>query len=129
MNTIVITYLVYLAISIVLTVWVANTLSKNGEIFLIDVFSGNADLARSVNHLLVVGFYLINLGFISKALRTNLTIDTARASIEVLSAKVGTVLLILGVMHFFNLYVFSRMRRRSMLVDALPPVSPDACAS
>ena len=58
-----------------------------------------------------------------------LEIDTARVSIEVLSAKVGTVLLILGVMHFFNLYVFSRMRRRSMLLDALPPVSPDACAS
>ena len=62
-------YLGYLAISIGLTVWVARTLSKNGRVFLIDSFLGNQELADSVNHLLVVGFYLINVGYISLALK------------------------------------------------------------
>ena len=62
MNTITVTYLSYLAISISLTIWVAQTLHKNGRVFLIDVLQGNESLADSVNHLLVVGFYLINLG-------------------------------------------------------------------
>ena len=59
------TYLIYLALSIALTIWVARTLHKNGRVFLVDVFHGNETLADSVNHLLVVGFYLVNIGFVS----------------------------------------------------------------
>jgi len=112
MNTIVITYLTYLAISIALTVWVAQTLHKNGRIFLVDVFHGNEALADSVNHLLVVGFYLINMGYVSLALKLEENLESAREGIEALSWKVGLVLVVLGGMHFFNLYVFSRIRRR-----------------
>src|ERR687884_967152 len=111
MNTIVVTYLSYLGISVALTVWVAQTLHKNGRIFLVDVFHGNEALADSVNHLLVVGFYLINLGYVTLALRIGYDVENARAGIEALSWKVGLVLIVLGAMHFFNLFVFSRIRR------------------
>ena len=113
MNTVVITYLIYLGISIALTVWVARTLSKNGRIFLVDVFHGNEGLADSVNHLLVVGFYLINFGYVSLALKLSENLETAREGIEALSWKVGLVLVVLGAMHFFNLFVFSRIRKRT----------------
>ena len=119
------TYLIYLAISIGLTVWVARTLHKNGRVFLVDVFHGNEPLADSVNHLLVVGFYLINFGYVSLALKLAESVQTTQASIEALSVKVGMVLLVLGGMHFFNLLVFSRMRRRASLVNGPPPVPPD----
>ncbi|HEX2211598.1 MAG TPA: hypothetical protein VHG93_28180 [Longimicrobium sp.] len=110
MDVTVITYAVYLAISIALTVWVARTLFTNGQRFLVDVFGGDQELAVSVNHLLVVGFYLINFAFVCLMLRMNTEVITARGSVESLAQKVGTVLLILGGMHFFNLYVFARMR-------------------
>src|SRR6266550_8144234 len=126
MSVEIITYLVYLAISIALTVWVAHTLHKNGRIFLVDVFHGNEPLADSVNHLLVVGFYLINLGFVSLALKLGYDISTPKEGIEALSVKVGTVMLVLGGMHFFNLLIFSRMRRRATMRNAPPPVYPDA---
>src|SRR3954447_17847255 len=126
MNIEVVTYLLYLAISIGLTVWVAHTLHKNGRIFLVDVFHRNEPLADSVNHLLVVGFYLINLGFVSMALKLGYTISSPQEGIEALSVKVGTVMLVLGVMHFFNLLIFSRMRHRATRQNAPPPVSPDA---
>jgi hypothetical protein len=113
MNQIIIfTYLMYLCISIALTIWVAQTLHKNGRVFLVDVFHGNEALADSVNHLLVVGFYLINLGYVSLALRIGYDVPSMREGIEALSWKVGLVLVVLGGMHFFNLYVFSRIRRR-----------------
>jgi hypothetical protein len=121
MDVTVITYAIYLAISIALTVWVARTLFANGHAnrlgltrfsrFLVDVFGGDEDLAVSVNHLLVVGFYLINFAFVCLALRMDVTVLTTRGSVEALARKIGTVLLILGMMHFFNLYVFARMRR------------------
>ena len=125
MNVVVASYGFYLAISVALTVWVARTLHKSGRIFLVDVFHGNEPLADSVNHLLVVGFYLINLGYVSLALKLGYTISTAKEGIEALSVKVGTVLLVLGAMHFFNLFIFSRMRRRASLVNGPPPVPPD----
>ncbi len=119
------TYLVYLTISIALTIWVARTLHKNGRVFLVDVFHGNEDLADSVNHLLVVGFYLINFGYVSLALKLGYAVETAQAGIEALSVKVGMVLIVLGAMHFFNLFIFSRMRRRASIVNGPPPVPPD----
>lgn len=120
------TYLLYLTISIALTIWVARTLHKNGRVFLVDVFHGNEPLADSVNHLLVVGFYLINLGYVSLALKLGYDVQTAQHGIEALSVKVGMVLIVLGGMHFFNLFIFSRMRRRSNVLNGPPPVAPDA---
>src|SRR5262245_34346458 len=127
MNYVVFTYLIYLAVSVTLTVWVARTLHRNGRVFLVDVFHGNESLADSVNHLLVVGFYLINFGYVSLALKLGYDIVNMQGAIEALSWKVGTVLVVLGGMHFINLYVFSRIRRRSVLAYAPPPVFPDGC--
>jgi hypothetical protein len=125
MSVEIMTYLVYLAISIALTVWVAHTLHKNGRVFLVDVFHGNEPLADSVNHLLVVGFYLINLGYVCLALKLGYVLASAQEGIEALSVKVGMVLIVLGGMHFFNLFIFSRMRRRVTLRNSPPPVAPD----
>jgi hypothetical protein len=111
--TIVVTYMVYVLISVALTVWVAHTLHKNGRIFLVDVFHGNEPLADSVNHLLVVGFYLINLGYVSLALKLGYAPLNAQEGIEALSWKVGMVLVVLGGMHFFNLFFFNYLRKRS----------------
>lgn len=122
---IVVSYIVYLLISINLTIWVARTLHKRGAIFLVDAFHGNSELAAAVNHLLVVGFYLVNLGFVSLALKTGATIVTTRAAIEMVSDKVGAAMLILGAMHFLNLYIFARIRRRGMTAPH-PPFAPDA---
>jgi hypothetical protein len=104
-------YLIYLAISLGVTVWVARTLHDNGRIFLVDAFHGNTALADSVNRLLVVGFYLINVGYVAESLASNRRVDTLRAAIELVSDKIGMILLVLGAMHFFNLYLFNRFRR------------------
>jgi hypothetical protein len=126
MNYVVCTYALYLAISIALTVWVARTLHKNGRLFLVDAFHGNEALADSINHLLVVGFYLMNVGYVSLALKYGDKASNLQDLLEVLSTKIGAVLLILGAMHFFNLYVFSKMRKRALLHGAPPPIPPQA---
>lgn len=125
-NYAVASYLGYLVLSIGLTVWVARTLSKNGRVFLVDLFNANAELADSVNHLLVVGFYLINIGYVTLALKYGARPTDMPGMIESLSTKVGLVLIVLGVMHFFNLYIFTKMRRRGQMRFQKPPVSPDA---
>lgn len=120
------TYLFYLAISTGLTVWVGRTLYRNGAVFLVEVFAEEG-LAKAVNHLLVVGFYLVNFGFVSLFLRMSGGVRDAQQSIEALSVKVGIVLLVLGAMHFMNMFVLNRFRRRGMAPrQTRPPVAPDS---
>lgn len=111
-----ISYAIYLLISIAMTVWVARTLSQNGLVFLVDSFDGNERLAVSVNHMLVVGFYLLNLGYILLALRSSDTLGNLRDTIEFLSVKVGLVLLVIGALHFFNIFVIAKWRRKALHV-------------
>ena len=119
------TYVAYLLVAVPLTIWVATTLSRNGKVFLEDVFAGNDRLAEAVNKLLVVGFYLLNLGFVSLYLRIGTTVPDAAGALEALSVKIGVVTLVLGVLHFSNVYVFNAIRRRSrqeeLRTAPLPP--------
>jgi hypothetical protein len=108
-------YAAYLLITLTVTVWVAHTLHKNGRVFLVDAFHGNTALADSVNHLLVVGFYLINVVYVAVALKADANLTNLRGAIELVSDKIGVVLLVLGGIHFFNLLVFSRMRQRGRI--------------
>ncbi len=89
-------------------------LSRNGRVFLADVFEGDAELARAVNTLLVVGFYLLNLGFVVLALRSDSVTDLI-GLFNTLSLKIGAVLLVTGIVHLCNLWGFSSTRRRHRL--------------
>ncbi|MFN5168781.1 MAG: hypothetical protein ACK5DD_04100 [Cyclobacteriaceae bacterium] len=113
MNYNVASYLIYLPITIILTVWVARTLFSNGRIFLLEIFHQNAELADSVNKLLLVGFYLINVGYAVYSLRIDETLGSQQAVIEELSIKIGWIILVLGAMHFFNLFVLFNLRRKA----------------
>ncbi len=104
-------YLLYLSISIAMTIWVARTLSRNGEVFLVKCFGQDEQLARSTNHLLVVGFYLVNIGFIALRMDGWNEQRAMTAMIPYVSAKIGLSVLVLGVMHFFNMAMIARYGR------------------
>jgi len=114
MNYILWLYASYIFITIVLTVWVAHALFRNGKLFLVDIFHGNKELAQAVNNLLLVGFYLVNLGYAIYTLRVIDIVSTSRVMVEVLSLKIGAIILILGGMHFFNMLLFFRLRKRAI---------------
>lgn len=118
-------YGLYAAVSVALTVWLARVLSTNGAIFLRDVFGEQNDLAVAVNKLLVVGFYLVNLGWAAMQL-TGGRASNLQQAIETLATKLGTLLLTLAAMHFANLIVFQRIRSRARVKQVVAPFRPDA---
>ncbi|MFC5723842.1 hypothetical protein ACFP1Z_27115 [Streptomyces gamaensis] len=129
MDLTVVAYVIYLLVSVALTVWVARTLSRNGKVFLADVLHGNEKLADAVNHLLVVGFYLVNLGFVALYLQDDGSIADARGVFEALSQRLGVVLLVLGAMHLGNVYALNKFRRRGLMDrEGQPPVAPQGYA-
>jgi hypothetical protein len=117
-------YIIYLTVSVILTIWVARTLHRRGRIFLVDAFRGNEAVADSVNHLLVVGFYLINIGYVTLALKYGDRPHNTQEAIEVLSTKIGLVLVVLGAMHFFNIFNYAKMRRKGTRPLEAIPVPP-----
>ncbi len=122
----VLTYVLYLALALPLTLWVARALHRYGKVFLVDVFHGDEVLAYTVNQLLVIGFYLLNLGYVALFMTSHAKVDTARRVFEVLSTKVGAVALVIGVVHFANVWAFNAFRRRAVLrAMAVPPVAPN----
>ncbi len=121
------TDLIYLATSVAVALWVGWTLHRNGRVFLLEVFHGKEDMADSVNHLILVGFYLLSIGFVAVAIRINIGagLQDMDGAIQVVSTKVGLVLLVLGVTHFLNLLIFSNTNRHVPIEDAQILSSPD----
>ena len=109
----IIAYCTYLVISIVLTIWVAKTLFTNGRVFLLEIFRGNEELTDAVNRLLLVGFYLINVGYILYTMTVTDHLYSTQSVLELLSRKIGIVILVLGFMHFFNMYILFRGKKKS----------------
>ncbi len=108
------TSLLYLALSLAVTIWVGTTLFRHGRVFLVDAFLGNAAMADSVNHLLRIGFYLLNVGFIGLFLNTGGAPHSVAQVVRQLSWQLGVVMLVLGVVHLFNMKVISGMRNRAL---------------
>jgi hypothetical protein len=105
-------YVAYIIISAALTVWVAHSLSTRGRVFLVQFMDGKEELADSVNHLLVVGFYLLNLGYAMLALSYGTKPNSLDQAIEVLSFKIGLVLVVLGVTHLTNIKLIASLGYR-----------------
>ena len=117
-------YGLYGVVSVVLTIWLARTLFQNGATFLEGVFEDNPKMAEPVNRLLVVGFYLLNLGYACLLLQSRKDANSVIDGIEILAHKLGFLLLSLGIMHFANLFLFYKIRRRSQLKSLPPPIAP-----
>jgi len=124
MSYILLLYSLYLVITVIITIWVARTLFRNGKVFLIDIFHGNKDLAQAVNNLLLVGFYLVNLGYAVYTLRVEFGVADMRQLIEELSLKIGAIILILGGMHFLNMIIFFKLRKRAMTENRVAATTP-----
>lgn len=112
MNALVVSYVLYVVAATALTAVVGTTLSKHGRIYLAEVFSHDVRVARSVNQLLVVGFYLVSFGFVALTLTTDTVVRDVADIFELLSMKLGVVALVLGVLHLANVALFNRIRRR-----------------
>ena len=117
-NQIVLTYFVYLPVVILLTLYVARILFRNGRVFMLDIFRGKTEIADTTNRLFEVGFYLMNIGFALRIMEVNgywgeNLYDTNQEVVETLAGKIGGFAIYLGIMLFLNLFLFIRGRRKS----------------
>lgn len=120
-------YVAYAAVAIGLTAFLARTLYRNGGVFLRDVFGERAAIADAVNRLLVIGFYMFNLGYAFYAFNASRGLD-AYAAMQFFVNRVGGLLLVLAVMHLVNVLIFWRIRIHREQRELPPPVVPQTLA-
>jgi len=113
MNYLVVTYSAYILLSVLLTIWVGRALFTHGRVFLMEIFNREEEIVDSINRLLLIGFYLINFGYALRNLITRSNIVNLVDCIEMLSIKIGLIVIVLGIMHFFNLFILFVFRSKA----------------
>ena len=109
-------YLAYFGLSLTLVVWLARMLRRSGSIFLRDAFQDRPEVIRALGHLLEIGFYLISAGYIASSFPNFQPLHNSLELALMISGKLGTFLLLLGIMHFFNVLILAIVRQRSLRV-------------
>ena len=107
-----ISYLIYLPITFYITVIVGQILYKKGIVFLNDAFNSNSELASILNKFLLLGYYLINLGYAAVSIHIFSEINSITQLIEELSKRIGMLIIGLALMHYFNIYSFSHFNKQ-----------------
>jgi hypothetical protein len=94
--------LLYLLITSFITIYVGKILFRNGRHYLLSMLLDHA-ITDSVNRILLTGYYLVNLGYVSMMLTRSRPIETFDDMIVSLTNSIGRIMLTLGVMHYINI--------------------------
>lgn len=107
MNYNLLSYLIYVPITLFIMVYVGWICYKNGEHFLERIFVNDSDLVKIINKILLMGYYLVNLGYATFTLFLWPPRDNLEITIQLLSTKLGVILIVLGILHHLNIFVLA----------------------
>ena len=96
-------YLVYIGLSIIITIWVGRLCYKNGKVFTELLFKQETHLVEPLNKTLLLGYYLLNIGY---SLLVILKWPSVSSLDEVFSSvcnNIGLIVFGLGIMHYLNI--------------------------
>jgi hypothetical protein len=95
-------FIIYILITGYITIYVGQVLYKNGRHFILKMLVDEG-MTDAVNRILLTGYYLINLGYVSIMLTLRPPVGSLAELIASLSVSIGRILLTLGFMHYFNI--------------------------
>lgn len=105
-------YGIYLLITFVVVILVGRICYTNGNTFVLALVSEHEELCQRINRLLLLGYYLMNLGFVAISLVFWETIESIPHLIEILSMRIGFIVVSIALMHYFNLYWLTKYLRK-----------------
>lgn len=112
----VLAYIIYLLITYIITFRVGLIFYRNGRVYILNLLHGDAQLTDSINRLLLIGYYLLNLGYAAVMIRTWRTVYTLEEVLVTVVSMTGTIMLTLALIHFLNMtviWLFSRKKKYS----------------
>jgi hypothetical protein len=113
----IISYIIYLFLTYFITVHVGFVFYRNGRVFILKLLQGNERLTDFINRILLTGYYLLNLGYAALMISTWNTITTWTGVLVSITTMTGKIMLLLGVIHFFNMlviFIISKRKQHSL---------------
>ncbi|MEZ4803920.1 MAG: hypothetical protein R2852_00125 [Bacteroidia bacterium] len=101
----IISYVIYLPITAWITIYVGKVCFVNGRAYLNQILHNRSELVNSINSSLLLGYYLLNIGYAATMLSFWPEIHDFQNLILELSRRIGLIIISLGLMHYFNLTV------------------------
>lgn len=103
MNSNIAAYFIYLTLTIYIIVRVGKMFHNNGRVFILALYKGDAPATDNINNLLLVAYYLFNIGYAFLKLKTWEKVISSQQLISSVSSHLGPLILILAMTHYFNM--------------------------
>ena len=108
-------YGLYIALMVFIIVYVGRHFYKNGRIFILTLLRGNASLTDAINRLLLLAYYLFNIGYAFLKLQHWQKITTVEGLFSSLAANMGMLVLILAFTHYVNMAVIYLLSKSTFI--------------
>lgn len=101
-------YAIFITVIVFIIVVVGRICYRNGNIFVAELIPNHLDLCQQINKSLLVSYYLVNIGYCAMTLVGWETIFSSRQLVEVMAVKVATIVCILSILHYLNIYLLTK---------------------
>jgi len=105
MNLNIIGYIIYLILTSAVILKVGNICYNNGNVFIKNLLKENIELSIQINKALLIGYYLLNIGYSAITIITWNKIKTNAYLVEIISQKISIIILI---MHYSNIFLIKK---------------------
>ncbi len=75
----------------------------NGRVFILRLYRGNEAATDSINNLLLIAYYLFNMGYVFLKLKTWEKVQSLEQLTTSLSSNIGLLVLMLALLHYMNM--------------------------
>ncbi len=123
MNLNLLSYLLFFPAMLAIAVYVAQVCHRHGRIWMLRIFHDDAAFVDAVNNILLVGCYVVNLGYIALCVAHWEPIAGVDEMIGALRTRIATILFTLAALHYQNiavLLIWSRIVHRRTLNTQQP---------
>ena len=108
MNLNIIGYTIYLLITTFIIIKVGKICYKNGNVYVAQLIPEHEDLCHKTNQILLVGYYLLNIGYCAMTLISWEKILSLNQLIEVISVKSAIIICSISILHYINIFILTR---------------------
>lgn len=103
MNYNIIAYSIYGVLMSIVIIRVGTICYRNGNVFVASLMPDNLELCTYINKVLLVGYYLVNLGYSVYMISTWTAITSPHDVISNIASHAGQIIMLLAALHYINI--------------------------
>ena len=110
-------YFVFITLVSFIIIYVGRYFYTNGRVFIVSLLHDNVPLADNINRLLLVGYYLVNIGYAFIKLKQWPKIDAVATWFSSLATNMATLILILALLHYMNMLIIYSLSKSNTITN------------